>query len=417
MTVEPFRLGHAAHSEWRTALDQALAMVLAQGPLDTRSDLEGLGIVYVTSAHARHLPAIVATLRERTGFNAWVGGVGHGVLAAGHEYQDEPALVLMMALLPMGSFSIFSGKEPLAGRVPALGSSASGVLVHADPAQTDLGEMLTDVGRLFGTVPIFGGVVGGDLEQPPQLANTLVHGGLSGVVFNRHVGLFSRMSQGCAPLGTEHFITGCTGHYLRTLDGEPALDVMLRDLGVDEHLRHSRDGDTLLRALPAGRLRRGLLVGLATDPEPRHTQAADAPAKPRRFGFSDFLVRNIIGIDPENRVVAIAADLNEGDKAVFCTRDQASARNDLVRMCTELREELEGEAMVVIGALYFSCVARGRNLFGKDGAELAIIRHNLGDIPVAGFFANGEIANARLYAYTGVLTLFTAPAARPPASA
>lgn len=411
MNPQRFRLGHSAYVDWRLALEQSLTQALADGPLTTDPDHEGLGFIYVTSPLAIHLPAIVDAARARTGIMSWAGGVGHGVMAGEQEYQDHAALVLMLATLPAGSFRVFSGKDPISRRAASASSLASGVLVHADPAQTDLAEMLTDITRRFGQASVFGGVVSGDLEQPPQFANSLVHGGVSGVVFDQRVGIQSRMSQGCAPLGTEHRVTGCAGQYLRTLDGEPALDVMLRDLGVDEQARRSRDGDALLRALPAGRLRNGLLVGLAADAKPK----AGAGFSARRIGLSDYRVRNIIGIDPENRIVAIADDLSEGDKAVFCTRDQTSARNDLIRICTELREELESEGLQVCGALYYSCVARGQNLFGQSGAELSIIRHNLGDIPVAGFFANGEISGANLYAYTGVLTLFTGPAATPPA--
>ena len=58
------------------------------------------------------------------------------------------------------------------------------------------------------------------------------------------------------------------------------------------------------------------------------------------------------------------------------------------------------------GGVYVSCVARGPNLFGKDSEELKMIREVLGDFPLAGFYANGEISNNRLYGYTGVLTLF-----------
>jgi small ligand-binding sensory domain FIST len=125
-----------------------------------------------------------------------------------------------------------------------------------------------------------------------------------------------------------------------------------------------------------------------------------------RFGFGDYVVRHIVGIDPINRIVAIADHIHEGDKAIFCTRDAHAARKDLVRICTELRSEAEEEGLEIQGALYFSCVARGENTFGDQGAELGIIQHNLGDVPLTGFYANGEIGRNRLYGYTGILTLF-----------
>jgi small ligand-binding sensory domain FIST len=79
----------------------------------------------------------------------------------------------------------------------------------------------------------------------------------------------------------------------------------------------------------------------------------------------DYLVRNLVGIDPERG----------------CSRPPR-------------------------GGLYFSCIARGPNLFGPDAAELRIVRRELGDVPLVGMFCNGEISNNRLYGYTGVLTVF-----------
>ncbi|MGB7297936.1 MAG: FIST C-terminal domain-containing protein, partial [Burkholderiaceae bacterium] len=116
--------------------------------------------------------------------------------------------------------------------------------------------------------------------------------------------------------------------------------------------------------------------------------------------------RNLIGIDPQSRLIAIGAEPADGDRLVFCTRDREAARTDLIRVCTELRDEVESESLSIRGAHFVSCVARGESLFGAVGAETALLRHNLGDVPTIGFYANGEIARERVYAYTGVLTLF-----------
>ena len=86
----------------------------------------------------------------------------------------------------------------------------------------------------------------------------------------------------------------------------------------------------------------------------------------------------------------------------FCRRDHASARDDLRRMLEDVAGRAGGAPKA---ALYYSCVARGQNLFGPSSEELQIVREVLGDLPLTGFFANGEISNNRLYGYTGVLTL------------
>ncbi len=412
MSVKQFRQGHGSHSDWRAACELALTQALGKGPLLAEPGFELLGFVYATANFAAHLESMVGELRERSGVSHWVGGVGYGVLAGDAEYMGESAIAVMLAELPRDSFRLFSGNRPLARVLAGADAErwqASSALVHADPQNTELPQMIAELSQRLGSGYLFGGVVSGDLEHPPQYAGEITHSGLSGVVFNDSIKVASRLTQGCTPLGAEHLISACSGNYLRTLDGEPALDVMLRDLGVSEALRSSRDGEALLRALPSERLRRGLMIGLAEPPTQRSEQsAAREVGQPpvRRVGFSEFQVSNLVGIDPENRLLAIAAPLTEGARAVFCTRDQQSARSDLIRACTELRDEIEGGELNIRGALYFSCVARGRNLFGADGAEMEIIRHNLGEIPVVGIFANGEICRDRLYGYTGVLTLF-----------
>jgi small ligand-binding sensory domain FIST len=109
-------------------------------------------------------------------------------------------------------------------------------------------------------------------------------------------------------------------------------------------------------------------------------------------------------------------------RLAFCQRDVAAARRDLVRICSEIREELApeparsaagpadatgGGGRAMLGAVYVSCSGRGGPHFGGPSAELQILRHALGDVPLAGFFAGGEIARHHLYGYTGVLTVFT----------
>jgi len=193
------------------------------------------------------------------------------------------------------------------------------------------------------------------------------------------------------------------------LDGEPALDCLVRDLGIDQNLPR--------QALE--RLRQ-TLVGLSDSHD-------DAFVRPGQFGV-DTRVRHLVGLDTSRRGIAIADTPAVGMRLAFCRRDTEAARRDLVRICTEIREELESESLPqatafalqgsssghapraarrVAGAVYVSCAGRGGPHFGTPSAELAIVRRALGDVPLTGFFANGEIARRHVYGYTGVLTVFT----------
>jgi small ligand-binding sensory domain FIST len=117
----------------------------------------------------------------------------------------------------------------------------------------------------------------------------------------------------------------------------------------------------------------------------------------------DYLVRNILGVDPQNDLVAIGEYVETGDELLFCRRDQESAEQDLQRMLVAVRQQLGAP---IRGAVYYSCLGRGQHMFGVPHRELGLIRETLGEVPLVGFFANGEISHDRLYGYTGVLTLF-----------
>ncbi len=406
--MSAFAWGLGTDPQWRVALGQALGQALSQAtssgavsgaPSAAAPGVrDRLGVVYVTTELQPALGALLGALREATAIEHWVGAVAHGVCAGTREIADEPALALMLADFPAGSVRVFSGRDPpppLGGRGdPGLTRSHT-ALVHADPSTPELPELVADMAARTATGFLFGGVVASqDTSSPTQIADTPLAGGLSGALFASNVPVLTRVTQGASPIAAEHRITACSSQFITALDDRPALDVLLEDLGVTEQARVSRDGDKILQALPADRLGQGLFVGLSSGHQDRG------------IGFGDYLIRNVVGIDPHNRVVAVAVLPTAGDRAVFCTRDQQAARRDLTRVCTELRAQLEEDRLEIRGALYHSCVARGEHLFGSRGVELEIIRHNLGDFALIGFHAGGEIARDRIHGHTGVLTLF-----------
>jgi small ligand-binding sensory domain FIST len=397
MTAPLFRCGHASHPDWRMALGLAAAQLRADAAPGAPQPT--LGWCYFTDAYAPHAAALLAALRQQWPQVAWVGCVGVGVAASGVEYFDEPALVLMLAGLPRGRFEVFSGAHPIQRIEPFT------ALVHADPDTPDLAELVAEMSDRTTSGYLFGGVAA-SRTGAVHLADGVWRGGLSGVAFSADVPLVSRVTQGSQPIGPARRVTGAERHIVTTLDGEPALSVLLRDLGL-------ADLDNPREALP--RLR-ATLVGLS--------DAGDAlVGRGGQFG-TDTRVRHLVGLDPARLAIAVADQVEPGMRLAFCQRDVAAARRDLVRICSEIREELSPEPALsaatgdgpaeggggrrMLGAVYISCSGRGGPHFGGPSAELQIVRHALGDVPLAGFFAGGEIARHHLYGYTGVLTVFAA---------
>jgi small ligand-binding sensory domain FIST len=400
-----FVTGHATHPDWRMALALASAQVDAQLARQhaTEAGPPTLGFVYFTDAYAGHAEALLEALRTRWPRLAWVGCVGIGVAASGVEYFDEPALVLMLAPLAPGRFEVFSGARPLSHIEPYT------ALVHADPATPDLGELVAEMSDRTATGYLFGGLAA-SRTAAVHIADGVWRGGLSGVAFSAEVALISRVTQGCQPVGPVRRITAAERNLVVALDGEPALPHLLKDLGI-------LNLDDPRPALP--RLR-ATLVGLSDANDPLVGRGG-------QFG-TDTRVRHLVGLDPARKALALGDTVEAGMRLAFCTRDVQAARLDLVRICSEIREELEPHPEVlpatgpaatapvagarrIDGALYVSCAGRGGPHFGGPSAELQIIRHALGDVPLVGFFAGGEIARHHIYGYTGVLTVFTSAGA------
>ncbi|MFV0680232.1 FIST signal transduction protein [Ottowia sp.] len=417
-----FPCGHATHPQWPMACGLVLAQLRAQMALPGHASAPTLGLLYITDHLAPHASAILDHLSaELPEVTDWAGTVGVGICASGAEYMDEPALCVMLCDLPVDQYRVFSGVAPLPERHRFTPHTA---LVHVDAQLPDNTELIAEMAARTTSGYLFGGLtasrsqavqfaLSGHGNTPGQgAAGGALQGGLSGVAFGDDVALISRVSQGCQPVAPARQITATDGHVLLALDGQPALDVMLRDLGI-----------SLNQPQQALAVVRQTLVGLGSHHDAR------AQLHRSRHLDADALVRHIIGVDPSRRGIAIAGQAHPGQRLTFCERSPSAARADLMRMAAEIREELEPEALThsmaaalvaadeviaphlarrIRGAIYISCAGRGGPHFGAPGAEMHILRHALGDVPLVGFFAGGEIAGRDLYGYTGVLTVFTA---------
>jgi small ligand-binding sensory domain FIST len=358
-------VAEAGKAEWGT-----LAFECAErlGPLAEEATL---GFVYVTDALAGDLAEIVAFLKRTTAVKDWFGSVGIGIVAGSQECFDRPAIAVLAASVPREAFCAVGGE---AGSAQAWARRTSPVLgiIHADPRAPQLVEKVEATARDL-SVFLVGGLASsrGDMDQ---VAGKVVQGTVSGVMLAPELGVIAGLSQGCSPIGPVRRITGGKQNVIFEIDDRPALAVFKEDIGEVLARRLERVGGYIHVAFP--------VAGSDT---------------------GDYVVRNLMGIDPQRGWIAIGDEARVGASLMFVRRDRDAAERDLVRMLSGLKRRLPGPPRA---GLYFSCVARGPNLFGPDSAEVAIVRRELGEFPLAGMFCNGEICNDRLYGYTGVLALF-----------
>ena len=370
----PFRAAHARAGHWGHA---AKACVDGLGPFDGR---DSLGVVYVTAAFGEHLASILTYLRETTKVADWVGAVGHGILSTGIESHEGGAVAVLVGALPRDSWHLFQGVRDQAAFADRHGGWIHRhrpvlAVIHADPLAEDL------AGQLAVVAGASGGFLAGGLSAAGngagQIAGRPVEGGVSGVLLGREVPVATGLTQGCSPMGASHAVTAAAGQVVMELDGRPALAVLKEEIGE----------------IMARDLRR--VAGYIHTAQP--VAGSDT---------GDFLVRNLAGIDPERGWLAVAGRFAAGDRLLFVRRDANYAQKDMRRMLAQLKRRVDAAGGIIRGGLYVGCVGRGAAMFGAEGREVGLIHQVLGPFPLAGFFAGGEIHHDRLYAYTGVLTLF-----------
>lgn len=371
--MQRFQIGHGSQG----SADELLARCLtAIGQVDEAANF---GFVYATDVLVPDLARIVAELKRQTGVAHWTGTTGLGISATAQEYYDSPALAVMLASFPKEAFRELPLQSTgvngfLRAEAAWLNEDQShfGVL-HADPSNEHVTRLIQELSAGIPGAFCVGGLTS-SRSTNLQISGSVAAGGLSGVLFSSAIPVVTSHTQGCTPIGKSHRITACQQNILIELDHRPALEVFKEEVGdvIAQDLR--RAGGYIFAGFPIA--------------------GADR---------ADYLVRNLLGIDPEKNMLAIGEYLTPDTELIFCRRDGDTAREDLQRMLSDLKQRMGPSPR---GALYYSCLGRGRHQFGDNSSELRIIRDALGDIPLVGFFANGEIFHNRLYAYTGVLTIF-----------
>ncbi|MBT4934583.1 MAG: histidine kinase [Rhodospirillaceae bacterium] len=372
-----FKVVHTQADDWAHA-----AKVCADGLSEVAGDFN-LGFVYATDRLAEDLPSVLTYLRQKSGIEHWVGSTGMGICAISTEgcgeYFDQPALAVMAMALPEDSFQILPPLENDIGELPAKtldwikDKEAHFGVVHGDPSNPLIPGLIEELAAATSGF-LVGGLTSSSTSGPfYQVAERVIKGGLSGVMFAPAVNIVTALSQGCIPISESHLISDCIDNIIIGLDGRPALEVFIEDIGEE-----------LAEDL-------GQVAGLVH---------AALPIEGSDTG--DYLVRSLVGIDPDRGWLAIGEQVQSGGRLLFVRRDPVSAETDLRNRLEHLKGRLDKPPSA---ALYYSCVGRGPSMFGAGERELKLIMDVFDDVPLAGFFGNGEISHNRLYGYTGVLTL------------
>jgi small ligand-binding sensory domain FIST len=351
-------------------------------------------LLMFASHHLRpHYPRLSEELALRLEARALIGCVGAGVIGEGREVEQRPGLAAIAAVLPgveLRPFHVEAEDLPDLDHGPAGWRELIGVppapppqfILLADGASFDPRSLLEGLDFAYPGSVTIGGLASGRRGDPLFFGRGVVASGAVGVALQGNVAIDTVVAQGCRPVGEALTVTRCKDHVLEEVDGRPPLEVL------------SELYDTLS---PADQelLQHSLHIGVAS-------------SALREPGKSDYLIRNVMGADPERGILAVGALLRRGQTVRFHLRDAAAADEDLQGLLAGYRDRPREKAPA--GALLFSCTGRGRNLFGIPNHDSDAFKKALGDVPLGGFFCGGEIGPVgdvtHLHGYTSSFGIF-----------
>jgi small ligand-binding sensory domain FIST len=395
----------AAHEAARDAMAQLNAGTAPEVPA-------GIAFVFATSAHLPRMDRLLQIVRDVTGAAQISGCTGHGVLGRGTELEAVPGVSLLVLGgrgLRATAFlegSLRGNDAAVAGAIargvrqslPESGSSDAALLVvlpdafnlRPDALLQGLEKGLNGSPRRG--VEVVGGIAAEDGSQQKTylFCNEKVEtNAVAGALLSGPFAVETNLTQSCRPIGPLRRVTRAARNLIFELDGRPAFEVFA------EAARSPLLQD-LRRALSC------LFIGMPLDP------GTD------RLHRGEYLVRNIVGLEPSAGVLMVAEPVPEGQPLGFVLRDADGAREDLKGMLDEVGASLASRALAPGAGFYFNCCARGRSLYSYPDIDSAYLQRSLGDLPLAGFFGNGEIGprggRTQLHGYSGVLTLLCEPA-------
>jgi len=354
-------------------------------------DLPASFAVLFASAHFfGSAQALAAAVAQETGGVPLIGCVSEGVAGGAREVESSPAVSLWLAadLGPVETFAMDFVRTASGGAFGGyrFGPGPAGVrLMICDPFTFPAGDLLAHLNEHVPGALVLGGMATGGLRSGQSLlfldGQVLTHGAVGAHLPG--AGIRPLVAQGCRPVGDPYTITRADGNLIVELGGRPPLS-RLRDLAAALPVR---DQELLAR---------GAHLGLVID---------EYQAEP---GQGDFLIRGIIGADPGSGAIAVGAEVDAGQTVQFHVRDADSADEDLRRALEREAAALGGRRAA--GALLFTCTGRGSRMFAAPDHDAGLVATTLGEIPLAGFFCDGELGPVGrqnfLHTFTASIALF-----------
>jgi small ligand-binding sensory domain FIST len=371
-----------------TAVDDVLRSLDA-----ARADLL---VAFVSSHFADEYDRVPALVRAASGGGLLLGCSAGGVIGGGNEVEDRPALSLTAASLPGVDIAPVyvdaqslpdpddrRGWEALLRATPG---DAPSVVLLPDPFSMPVDRLLQGLDACFPDSRKVGGLASGARRPGGNrlyLGPSSYAAGAVGIALSGNVTVDSVVAQGCRPIGDPMFVTACRDNLLMALDGRPPLDV-LRDL----YERLPGDDRDVFR--------HSLFLGIVMND------------RRQSYGHGDFLVRNLVGVSEDPRGLVVGASLQRNLVVQFHLRDRRTSVHDLDTMLSGYAASAQGRPPA--GSLLFSCLGRGVHLYGEPGHDSRVFRERVGEVPLGGFFCNGEIGPVQgrtfLHGYTSAFAMF-----------